>query len=108
MKKQNLKNPKTNYKKTTGITLIALVVTIIVLLILAGISIMMLAENNGILNRAMDAKEATRGGEVRQIVRLEAINNKQSEYVEGSKKSREQVISELKENGKLEDFSIIE
>ena len=45
--------------KTSGITLIALVVTIIVLLILAGISIMMLSGNNGILNRAGEAKERT-------------------------------------------------
>ena len=33
-----------------GITLIALVITIIILLILAGVSISMLAGNNGILN----------------------------------------------------------
>ena len=48
---------KTN--KTSGITLIALVVTIIVLLILAGISIQMLTGDNGILTRAGQAKEAT-------------------------------------------------
>ncbi len=35
MMKINLKNQKKNYRKNTGITLIALVVTIIVLLILA-------------------------------------------------------------------------
>ena len=46
-------------KRNKGITLIALVVTIIVLLILAGISIMMLSGNNGILNRAGEAKEKT-------------------------------------------------
>ena len=40
----------------SGITLIALVVTIIVLLLLAGISIQMLAGNNGILTRAKEAK----------------------------------------------------
>ena len=38
-----------------GITLIALVITIIVLLILAGISISMLSGNNSILQRATDA-----------------------------------------------------
>ena len=43
------KSKKTNQK---GITLIALVVTIIVLLILAGISIQMLTGQNGILVRA--------------------------------------------------------
>ena len=39
-------------KKQNGITLIALVITIIVLLILAGITIAMLSGENGILNRA--------------------------------------------------------
>ena len=49
----NLKNVKkiNETKKDSGITLIALVVTIIVLLILAGISIMMLTGNNGILQK---------------------------------------------------------
>ena len=51
MKKQKVKSKKTNYKKTSGITLIALVITIIVLLILAGISIIMLSGNNGIINK---------------------------------------------------------
>ena len=48
-----------NMRKNRGITLIALVVTIIVLLILAGISISMLTGQNGILNRASEAKEKT-------------------------------------------------
>ena len=46
-------------RKDRGITLIALVVTIIVLLILAGVSISMLTGQNGILNRATEAKEET-------------------------------------------------
>lgn len=46
-------------RKNNGITLIALVVSIIVLLILAGISISMLSGENGILNRATEAKEKT-------------------------------------------------
>ena len=45
------------FKNKKGITLIALVVTIIVLLLLAGILIMMLTGNNGILQRAGEAKE---------------------------------------------------
>ena len=47
-------------KETNGITLIALVITIIVLLILAGISIMMLTGENSILNRAGQASESSR------------------------------------------------
>ena len=47
-------------KNNKGITLIALVVTIIVLLILAGVSIAMLTGQNGILNRASQASVAKR------------------------------------------------
>ena len=47
------------FKSTKGITLIALVVTIIILLILAGVSIAMLTGNNGVLTQAKSAKEKT-------------------------------------------------
>ena len=46
-------------KRNRGITLIALVVTIVVLLILAGTTIAMLTGDNGIIARAAKAKEAT-------------------------------------------------
>ena len=96
-----------NFVKTNkGITLIALVVTIIVLLILAGISISMLAGDNGILNKAKQAKDATRGGEVQETVALEAANNAGAEYLGGTKKTRPQVISELHANGKLTDAEV--
>ena len=45
--------------KQNGITLIALVITIIVLLILAGVSIMTLAGDNGLLTRTTTAKQKT-------------------------------------------------
>ena len=47
---------KRNYSKQNGITLIALVVTIVVLLILAGVSINALFGNTGIINKAKDAQ----------------------------------------------------
>ena len=46
-------------KNTKGITLIALVVTIVVLLILAGVSINLVLDNNGIIQKGKDAKSAT-------------------------------------------------
>ena len=46
-------------KQNKGVTLIALVVTIVVLLILAGTTIAMLTGDNGIIARAAKAKEAT-------------------------------------------------
>ena len=60
----------TKFKRNKGITLIALVVTIIVLLILAGISIMMLTGQNGILNRANQAKENTGTAQTEELVKL--------------------------------------
>ena len=50
---------KTNLRKSNGITLIALVITIIVLLILAGVAISMLSGENGILIKATEAKTKT-------------------------------------------------
>ena len=43
-------------KQEKGITLIALVVTIVVLLILAGVSISLVLNNNGVISKAKDAK----------------------------------------------------
>ena len=51
-------------KENKGITLIALVITIIVLLILPGVSIAMLTGDNGILTRARDAVDSTANAEV--------------------------------------------
>ena len=44
-----------NLRKNSGITLIALIVTIIVLLILAGVSLRLIAGGDGIMNRASNA-----------------------------------------------------
>lgn len=49
-------------KKEKAITLIALVITIVVLLILAGVSISMLTGENGILSKALKSKEETEIG----------------------------------------------
>ena len=57
-------------KRNKGITLIALVVTIIVLLILAGISIAMLSGNNGILNRAGEARDLTGEKQIEERIQL--------------------------------------
>ena len=59
-------------KKEKGITLIALVVTIVVLLILAGVSISMLMGENGIINQAKIAKEQTDIANERERVQLAA------------------------------------
>ena len=67
-------------KKDKGITLIALVVTIIVLLILAGVSINMLIGQNGILNRATEAKEKTEEAKLKEQSMLDNYEEQITNY----------------------------
>lgn len=61
-------------KEKNGITLIALVVTIVVLLILAGISINLVLGDNGIVNRTKDAKEKTEYAQEKERVQYAVID----------------------------------
>ena len=72
MKRQNF-NAKVS--RNNGITLIALVITIIVLLILAGVSIAMLTGENGIITQAVAAKEATKNAEKKEKSELADLND---------------------------------
>ena len=60
-------------KKETGITIVTLVITIIVLLILSGITIIALSGDNGILKRAAEAKQETEKNQVIEMVQLEVL-----------------------------------
>ncbi|MCI9063481.1 MAG: hypothetical protein HFJ17_02610, partial [Clostridia bacterium] len=57
-------------KNNKGITLIALVITIIVLLILAGVAISMLAGDNSILRQAADSKQKTNQSSIEEQIKL--------------------------------------
>ena len=61
-------------RKNKGITLIALVITIIVLLILAGVSIAMLTGQNGILSQAQKAKSETENAAKNEAAILDEYN----------------------------------
>ena len=57
----------------SGITLVALVVTIIVLLILAGITITLLFNDSGIIKKAQNAANATKKSQVIESVRMDIL-----------------------------------
>ena len=67
-------------KSMKGITLIALVITIIVLLILAGVTIATLTGENGILTRAQDAKNKTEQAQKNEEDILSSYEDKINEY----------------------------
>ena len=60
-------------KRENGITLIALVVTIVVLLILAGITIRLVFGSNGVIQKAQDSKEQTEIGEMREKLEMAKV-----------------------------------
>ena len=64
---------KEMYKKTKGITLVALVVTIVVLLILATVTINMTLNSNGIFGRAKNATATYKQAELNEIAALNDI-----------------------------------
>ena len=82
---------KKSLKTSNGITLIALVITIIVLLILAGISISMLSGDNSILQKATTAKENTERAEIVENAKMDVLSeitdNKGSALKESQLKS---------------------
>ena len=87
MKYNLLIKAKETRKEEKGITLIALVITIIVLLILAGVAISMLSGENGILRQAAKSKMQTEEKSNRekiQIAALGAMTNTNHKIDEGT------------------------
>ena len=63
-------SPYLTKKNARGITLIALVITVIVLLILAAVTINALSGDNGILKRATEAKQKTRRADALEKIQV--------------------------------------
>ena len=97
------KNKRILKRKEQGITLIALVITIIVLLILAGVSIAMLTGENGILTQATNAKEKTTKAEEEEKVNMAVLgssiaDNGYSEILEEAS-FRQELTNQFGNNG---------
>ena len=71
-------------KKNKGITLVALVITIVVLLILAGISISALT-NTGIFGKAIQSKEKSEESQEEEIIKLALYSKALNKYVNNDK-----------------------
>ena len=94
--------------KNNGITLIALVITIIILLILSGIGLGMISGQNSIINQAGNAKNQTDIGQEKEILEKATVNamsksmygNVEKDYLNPElEKYSEIVSSEETENG---------
>ena len=78
MKKKELKN------SNRGITLVALVVTIVVLLILAGITLTYVFGENGIFKLVQDAKDKTDQAKLDEQEYFNDLNNTINQYIDGN------------------------
>ena len=82
-------------KSTKGITLISLVVSIVVLLILAGVSIVTLTGDNGLLNRTTTAKQKTEEAGIMENIKLAFQSAKIGEYVGESGSLADKIKKEI-------------
>ena len=73
---------KMDLKSRKGITLISLVVTIIILIILASISIAMILGNNGLLNKVQTASDETKKSQATETMNLKITNIQIHSYAE--------------------------
>lgn len=80
-----------------GITLIALIITIIVLLILAGVTLNMLMGENGIFGKANISKERTNYASSKEIINIELMNIATKCYSEGIEYNIKEIAKEMKE-----------
>ena len=91
---------KEKLKEQNGITLIALVITIIVLLILAGVTIATLTGENGILTQAQNAKEKNKEAESEEEIAL--IANEWAIEKHVGEKTLKEFLDEKVESGKID------
>ena len=85
---------KINLKKERGITLIALVITIIVLLILAGVTIASITGENGILSKATQASQKTTQEKEREEIKM-AVTSNNMKYITGDEGESEDYIESI-------------
>ena len=84
-------------KQTKGITLIALLITIIILLILAGVTITMLTGDNGILKQATNARETNSKAEFEEQVKLAVIASRVNDTASIDLKTLDEEINKISE-----------
>lgn len=78
-------------KKNIGITLIALVITIIVLLILAGVTIQTLTGDNGLITKANEAKISTEEAKLEEEVQLAFVEYEADKHTNSNAKMEDKL-----------------
>ena len=96
---------KRNYLKEKGITLIALVVTIVVLLILAGVTMNAVFGDTGIIKKAQDAQSKMNEAQQNDLKGINEIEKWITEYTEKNEGSNTEK-NEDNDTEEKEDYDI--
>ena len=102
--KESKSNLITHTRKNQGVTLIALAVTIIVMLIIAGATVSVLTGKNGIMKQSITAKEKNAIKQAEEIAQLEYSNLKMKKEIENA--DNEITIEEIVDKLKKEKYEI--
>ena len=86
---------KINKENTKGITLVILVVTIIVLLILAGTAISLTLGEDGIFRRTGEGAKIYQNASENEKIELDKVSNYIDDYLNGNKKEDEEKLSQV-------------
>ena len=96
-------------RKNSAITLIALVITIVVLLILAGVTLNVIIGKNGILSKAKESKSETEISKYEEELGMCVLNLQieETENVFNMEVLRSKFVEKVKENENTDDIEIV-
>ena len=102
-REKQIGGPKKNMRteKTRGITLISLVITIIILLILAGVTLNLTLGDRGIITQAQQAKEAHEIATIKENIKLDILNKELEK--EGESLTKEELEEIAENHGELQE-----
>ena len=107
--KKKGKEIKQKSKNEEGITLVALIITIIVLLILAGVTLAMVMGDSGIFGKANSAKENTQIETAKEILKMKVLENElYKETNDAEAKTDEELLNPVKEKLIQDGYTINE
>ena len=91
VQRKNLKSNAKLYKQEKGITLIALIVTIVIMLILAGVTIKLAIDDNGVIDNAKEAKDQYEQAQANEDSGLNDLSSEMRKYLDANKEMEAEV-----------------
>ena len=99
-----MKKMKKKFRTRNGITLVALIVTIIILLILAGVTLNLVSGSNGILGKATKAAEVTKLAAIKEQMQLDLVTAQANSIIDGELNISQANLTEIiKKYGELQE-----